>query len=298
MRERTGGRAAAVGSTPNVLPVLAAGDVYLDSRPQGGQATVAEAAASGLPALTYAASAVESEVICPDPLYGATVVEGVEPYRDALRALLANADHRRSMGDAARAAVARADAGWGDAVGDAYALAARLGPMSVDQLGPPPERPHVRDALVKHSVVIARQLAPEAIDRITEVVELSARSPAVRRLFSWGNGDTGYPKQRLRYGSAFAAPDADPAVLRALIDEFRRLARAGVAQTFVLAMRPDDVDSAVPTLEAAIGSGDDIDVDLRIVEDPQAARPPGALEVVTEMPPGADPAMTLVMAQP
>jgi glycosyltransferase involved in cell wall biosynthesis len=287
-RAGTGGRVAALGELPDVGPILLAADIYLDSRPLGGQAASAEGAAAGLPALTYAATTIESQVTCPDPIYGAIVLDDVDEYRGLLRSLIADPERRRAVGEAARVAVAEADAGWGDVVEEVYTLAAELGPMSVAQLEPLAAVAGPREAVVNAFVTLNRGLAPDAVDRIAAIVELAGRSAAVRRLFSWTSAGPGYPQQRLRYAAAFAAPAADPEALTAVIEEFRSLARASVAQTYVLALRPEDADAAVPVLEAAIAAGEDIDVDLQLVEDPQLARPEGALLVAADVAPGPE----------
>jgi hypothetical protein len=233
--------------------------------------------------VTYATSAVEARLYCPDPLYGATVAEGVDEYRALLRELIRDATRRAEVGQAARATVAKADAGWSEAVEDAYALAERLGPMDAGQLAPLPHDGSALDAMIHAGTVLNRGLPPKAADRIADIVELSARSPAVRRLYWWSSSGPGYPQQRGRYVAAFAAPSADPDILTGVIDEFRRLARAGVAASYVLALRPDDAETAVPVLEAALATGEDVDVDLVIDENPESVRPRESLLVA---PPG------------
>jgi hypothetical protein len=287
LRERTGGRVAAVGPQPDTLPFLAAGDVYLDSRPQAGQSATAEAAACGLPALSYGGNALEAEHICPDPLYGATVLVGVEAYREALRALLGDPERRHNAGEAARAAAARADAGWADAVEEAYELAEQLGPMSAAALDPLPERPGPRDAFIAYSIRFSRDLPPAGVDRIADIVELSARSPAVRGLFWWPNGGLGYPQPRRTYAVGFAAPGGGADALGAVLDEFAKLARAGAIERFVIAMSQEDADAAGPAIRSAMAAGG-FGVDLQIVDDPQSARPEGSL-LVAHVPRGADP---------
>jgi hypothetical protein len=283
-RLRTEGRVIALGELADVSPVLLAGDVYLDSRPQGGQSSAAEAAAVGLPAVSYAASAMEAALVCPDPLYGATVLHSLADYQRELRRLIADAAARRAAGEEARRVVAAADAGWDAAVADAYALAQRLGPLSAAGLTPLADEARPREAVVYRALMLHRNLTQQRLGWLDAVVELGARSPAVRRLFRWVTPGEGFPEQHSRYGAVFAAPPAEPSVLTAVIDEFRRLARIPVAARYVMALRPEDADAAVPVLEAALAAGEDVDVDLELAPDPAAVRPPGSLEIVTELP--------------
>jgi len=80
---------------------------------------------------------------------------------------------------------------------------------------------------------------------------------------------------------AFAAPPADPAPLTALIEEFRRLASVGVAERFLIALRPQDSGVAIPALEAALAAGSDVDIDVIVDAEPDRVwRPAGSLEMV------------------
>jgi hypothetical protein len=272
-RARTGGRVAAVGSlTDGVGALLAAADVYLESAPCGGPASAGEAASHGLPVLSHAATPLEGELWLTHPMYGATCTHGSAEYREMLARLIAEPALREEMGARARTTAAAADAAWEPKLEEVYALARRLGPVSVDEFGPLPTEPAAIDALVELQHADAKVDIPrERIDRALAALELTTRNPALRA------GP---------YPSAFAAPGADPAVLAALVAEFRRLSLAGLAARFVIALHEGDVAAAVPVLEEAIAAGPDVDVDLIVADAPLAQRPAGALEVVAGGEPG------------
>jgi hypothetical protein len=286
LNARTGGRVRALGEVPSGVGALhAAGDVYVESRPLGGPAASAEAAAHGLPVIGGANSPLARELFVTDPMYGALATTDTDAYRALLTHLIADPELRAQLGDAARAAVCAADADWEPSVERAYALAAELGPIQRSELGPLPD-PGEIDNLLDAASPASRRLHIDLLERTVWAYELVGRSPAVRALF--GRLNPPEPRQERRYDVLFAAPGADPEDLRTVVSEFRTLQTIGAAPRCVIALRPQDADVAVPVLEAAIAQGPDIDIDLVLDANPADTRPPGALEVVIDAADGGD----------
>jgi glycosyltransferase involved in cell wall biosynthesis len=280
LNARTGGRVRALGEVPSGVGALhAAGDIYVESRPLGGPAAAAEAAAHGLPVIGGANSPLTRELFVTDPMYGALASTDADEYRALVTSLIADPERRAHVGDAARAAVSAADADWEPSVERAYALAAELGPIQRSELGPLPE-PGEIDGLLDGAGPAGRRLHIDLLERTVWAYELVGRSPAVRALF--GRLNPPEPRQERRYDVMFAAPGADAEDLRTVVSEFRTLREVGAAPRCVIALRPEDANVAVPVLEAAIAQGRDIDIDLVLDANPAAARPLGALDVVVD----------------
>jgi hypothetical protein len=285
-RERTAGRVAALGPLPEGVAVLhAAGDIYLESLPTSGPSASGEAAASGLPVISCAATPLERELMMTDAAYGVVCAEGPAAYRELLSCLVADPALRAEFGDAARQAITAADDAWEPAVERAYELARALGPIDDAELGPLPE-PGDADVLTDFSIASRRQPL-EYFERMASLFELIERSPAVSRLF-WTLEPTSVV-QIARYEMAFAAPPADPDALRAVVAEFRLLRDMHVAERFAIALEPDTAADAVPVLEAALGEGSDVDIDVVLDPEPARLRPAGSLEVVLADDGSADP---------
>jgi GT2 family glycosyltransferase len=282
LRERTGGRVAALGPVAGIGPIFTTADVYLESWPFGGQSATAEASAHRLPVLSYAPNEVEAALLCSHPMYGANLAGSPEEYRGTLHELLVDPERRAALAARSRAAVAASDGAWEESVGRAYELAGELGPVARDELTPPstanPEL-HTISHVVQETIA-AHHPGLDG-ERAIASLELAARSPAVRDLFSDAFTDRFcMPELRRRYVKAFAAPPPTPEALRAVIAEFRSLARIGATEGHVLALHPDDADAAVPVLEAAIAEGADVDVELMLHDNPRGLRPEWSLEVI------------------
>jgi hypothetical protein len=277
LRERTGGRVAALGSVSEGIGALhAAGDIYLESLPTGGPSASAEAAASGLPVLSGASTPLERELFVTDPAYGVVCAQGPDAYRALLTQLIGDPGLRAEMGDAARSAITAADEAWEPAVDRAYELARTLGPIREAELAPLPE-PEDVDVLTDFGIG-PRRAPARYLENVVSLFELAGRSPAVSRLF-WALEPTAV-EQVGRYPVAFAAPPPDPDALRAIVAEFRLLRDAGVAARFLIALEPDASAEAIPVLEAALADGSDVDIDVILEPEPSRQRPAGSLEVV------------------
>jgi hypothetical protein len=279
LRERTGGRVLAIGPVAGIGPLFDAADVYLESWPFGGQSATAEAAAAGLPVLSYAPNDIEASLLATHPMYGPNLTQTPDEYRAAFEALLSDPARRADWSTRSRTAVVRSDAGWEGGVEEAYRMAAALGPVDREQLIEPAREPgavHVLADVVQEGIA-AHHPDVEPARAITSF-ELAERSE-LRGIFGTLHGPHAMPAVARRYEVAFAAPTAEPDALRATIDEFRRLALVGAADRYVLALRDDDSDAAVPVLEAALADGPDVDVELVLGDDPASLRPAWALEV-------------------
>jgi hypothetical protein len=284
-RARHGGRVAALGPLPSLAPLFAAADIYLESRPFGGPGVSSEAAAHGLPVLTHAASELEAGLFCTDARYGATAVIGAGDYRRELGRLVTDAGRRAEVGDAARAAIAATDGAWEASVAELYRRAAELPPASVAGLAPPAAEPGDRDLLIDQNLRVTHpQVDTQRMATLAANVALAGRSPAVRDLFGELTSLAAAPERR--FPLAVAVPGTDPDALRAVIAEFLTLAGAGVADQFVIGLRPDQTDAAIPVLEAALGDAT-LPIDVLVDAEPEALIQPDCLEVVVGDAPGS-----------
>jgi hypothetical protein len=276
-RERTGGRVIALGPRIGVGTIYTAADVYLESRPAGGAGASSEAAGHGLPVLTHAASTVEAELSNFEARYGAISTEGADDYRATLRRLIADPELRASAGARSREAIAAADADWQAAIEDAYRLAATLGPASADELGSLPA-PDAYDEFIE-TASSHRQTVPSSLAlQLSARLEVAHRNDVVRSLFGTPLNVSAGPSSVI--AAIFCAPSSEPEELRAAIAEFRLMAIAGVAARFVLAMTPEDAETAVPVLEEALAAVPGLEVDLMLDLAPRTMRPAGAMELV------------------
>jgi hypothetical protein len=280
LRERTGGRVHAIGPVAGIRTLFDAADVYLESWPFGGQSATAEAAAAGLPALSYAPNDTEASVLCTHPMYGANLTRTPEEYATTFEDLLSDPARRAELAARSRAAVAESDAGWEAGVEEAYARAARLGPVTRAELIEPSEDGgpvHVLADVIQEEIAARHpHVEPE---RAIAAFELAAERSELRAVFGTLHGPHAVPVADRSHEAAFAAPGPDPHSLRTAVAEFRRLALVGAADRYVLALREDDAEAAVPILEAALAEGPDVDVDLVLGDDPAALRPEWALDV-------------------
>jgi glycosyltransferase involved in cell wall biosynthesis len=280
LRERTGGRLLAIGPMAGIATLFDAADLYVESWPFGGQGATAEAAAAGLPVLSYGPSEVEASLLCTHPMYGANLSVTPEEYRRTFGELLSDPARRTELAARSHAAVTESDAAWEAGTEETYRLAAELGPVAPDELLEPaggPDPIHVLADVVQEE--IAARHADVEPERAIASFELAARDSRIRNIFGSLHGPHAMPAVSRRYEVAFAAPPPDPGSLREAVDEFRRLALIGAADRYVLALRPDDAGEAVPVLEAALADGSDVDVDLMLDDDPASLRPDWALDV-------------------
>jgi hypothetical protein len=205
--------------------------------------------------------------------------EDVSDYGRLAGELIGDPVARARWGDAARESVAEShDEGlWVATVEDVYRRAAAVGPVEAAELEEPCEELTPYDTIVHRIHACTGKQIPLA-DASTEAgrLELASRSRAARLAF----GMLG--EQRLRYPLALAAPPADADVVSALVDEFRRLAGAGLVERFTMVVQPALVDEVVPLIEAALAAGPDVDIDLVAIDDLFDANEPGTLLITAE----------------
>jgi hypothetical protein len=280
----TGGRVVAMGPKTGMGPVLAASDIYLESRPFGGTSAAAEAASHGLPVITCAATELEAQLLTTPAQYGATTV-GTDEHRETVGRLIEDAQARSEAGDRARAAVAAADAGWEPGVEQVYRSALASEPASAAELDGVVDAPQPVDVLVDFIDEIHTERRPlELIERVAASMELAGRSPILRRNMLPGLNIGHRPVRQIP--AAFAAPPAEAEALRAVVADMRDLLAVGFVGSCVMALRPEDADAAVPVLEAALEDGGEFPLDLVLDANPARVRPAGALLLVQ---PGENP---------
>ena len=282
-REATGGRVRALGRKADLAPYYAAADAYLESYPFSSLTAVSEAAAHGTPVLALAPDPDEAEIFGSRHTDGWQRARTPEDYAQRLIALLTDPAARERWGTAARDVVATARDGehYRTRVDDLYARARSLGPLAPSDLAAPVEGPARHDAAVLRLHASSGTSIPrEVVSRLTAQLTAAARRDDVRALFGSLAGPGGTPEQRARYDRAFAFLPADAATIGAAVDELRTLASAGVVGQCLLGVAPEDVEAAIPLIEAALANGEDVDVELVACTDPAAyAATPGTLAI-------------------
>lgn len=269
---RTGGRVTALGVVESA-GLVAAADVVLESYPCSGGTFSLEAAAAGLPLLGFAPDPDEAAMLstqtmaCDGWPYPATPAR----YRRALELLVTDGAVRAAAGQRAHEATRIShDAGaWRAACSELYARAAQLGPLDPEDLGTP-TRVAGRDSEVTHALHVSggKLIDPAKAATVTARVRLIAADPSLAALFVHVTG--GFPVPPRRYGQAVAAPAPQPVALREAVARLRDAAIGGLAERSVLVLAPEEVETAVPVIEAALGHGDDFELQLTPAADPCA----------------------------
>jgi hypothetical protein len=276
LRARLAGRVHAAGVVPHgVGALLTAADIFLDSRPLGGMAAPAEAAAHGLPVLSGQATELETSFLAVDPAYGANCIVGNDAYRELLERLIEQPGLRAELGERGREQVARADAAWEGDVDRTFALARELGPIRDAEFEELPA-PGDRDVLIDWATSF-RGRSLEALESGVWLRELIAGNPSLRPLY--GPLEHTTFRQIARYPAAFAAPSADVKALREAVSQLRALSQLGLAERFMIALTPGDADQAIPALEAALAEGADFELELTLDPEPRRVQPANALVI-------------------
>ena len=278
---RSGQRIAALGPVPNLAPYFAAADIYLESRPFGGPGASSEAAAHGLPVLTHGFTALEASLFTTDARYGATLVIGPRDYRAALTGLIADPERRAQQGAQARETIAATDDEWAAGVDHVTQRALRSQPVMLDELRPIEGADGPRDVLIDVHIRLMQGIDATRMLPVADRVAVLARSPAVRA--AYGDITTIITGPQRRYRAAVALGTGDPADLRPIVAELRRLHALSVVDRLAIGLPPDQADGAVPVLEAEL-EDDSITVDVFIDTGYERLVGPDCLEVVA---PGA-----------
>ena len=131
-QERHPGRLHAIGLRKNVGDFLEAADLYLDSYPFSSNTSVIEAAAHGVPVLSFSPDPERQGILLThDPAIEDLIVRGEDPSSLAARAaaLLADEPRRAALGHALaeRIAAVHDGPGWLASVDTAYSRARELG---------------------------------------------------------------------------------------------------------------------------------------------------------------------------
>ncbi len=203
LTDRTGGRVACLGPlSQGVGAIYGAADIYLDPFPLSGTGSAGEAASHALPVIGMAANDDEARIYGTDPEYGAVYPIGAEAYRELLASLIVDEDLRRAYGEAARARIAAADAGWGAAMEKAYSTARALGPVALSELQPVPATDDM-DVYIDLQLRLNRTPAADWLDHLVALLAWPDHRASARRLLA--------PSQRLAFRQLgrFAARLAD-----------------------------------------------------------------------------------------
>jgi len=279
---RTGGRVRALGFAAPLDPVYAAADVYLESYPCSGATCLRDAAAAGLPVLSYAPDPVEAEVLgtAPSPAFrrAGTAAE----YATALEKLLRSPAERAEWGARARAHVEEEAATWGERLEAVYAAARAAAPVGeVPGLRPDePAEPTPRDLEVLRLHSRADTLYdPAHAERLTAQIALAARSPAVRARFGRLLGPGGRPELRQPARLAVAAPPLAAEALAALVEELEAMVAAGLVEGGAVAVAPSGVDAAAAALGPLADARPGLALDLVVTDSPTALLGPDRIVV-------------------
>jgi hypothetical protein len=91
---------------------------------------------------------------------------------------------------------------------------------------------------------------PSRFSGLADRVALLARSPGIRTAF--GDITTIAAGVKRPYRAAVALGNGDPAAWSSVVAEFRRLQQLGVAQQFVIGLRPQQAEAAIAVLESEL----------------------------------------------
>jgi hypothetical protein len=253
------------GPAADIAPHLAAADLLLDSWPVTGGMTVLDAAMAGVPVLalddgTGGMGPLRAAEPALEPgLVRAAHASGLA---HAGASLLGAPDELAQRGRALRAAVDRSHgAGWGDHV-EAIAEAALSLRGTAEVPADVPDTPgdwdcvfHLVRSEAGHLPSVATCVAAGVPDlpaaaRPTTVGELEAVVASVLA--------AGRPTAR----RALAAPAIDAAGIGQVVAQARTLVASGEIRSCTVVLPPERLDEGVALLEAALATGDDIDIDV------------------------------------
>ena len=286
-RRRSGGRVRAMGTRSEIGGFYAAADLYLESYPFSSATAVREAAAHGVPVVTFAPDPAEADIFGSDASLASVWqrAETLEEYAAIAGELITDPAARARWGEAARRSVDESvdERQWGDLLDGVYSRAFAVGPVRVEELDEPGTELDDYDKFVHRLHACSdKQIDIGQADAATRILELASRSPAVRLTFASLAGHAGVPERKLQYPVALAAPVADERVVDTTVEEFRKLAVSGIAASYRMVVQPGELEDVVPLIEAALAAGPDMDIDLAAHDDPRTAIDPGTLVVTLE----------------
>ena len=282
LMERFPGRVLPVGRHSDLAPFLDAADLYLDSYPFSSNTSVIEAAAHGLPIISFSPDPAHQGILLTnDPAIEHRIVREADPaaLAEAVAALAGDPQRRAALGAEVRDLTLTVHDGpaWVACIEEAYRIARELGPTP----GAAPVSAPVEDFEAIHHVLfedtgVASGLGP-AVAAQADVLPppLRPRDAAGAEALAarlTAPAETG----RVAIGRADAA-DADVA---GLVERLRTTVREGVAARAVVVAAPETVGGLVPALESALAAGEDFDLDLVTGGALGDVAPDGALWVV------------------
>lgn len=284
LAERFHGRIRLLGRVVDVTDLRHAADIYLDSWPCSGSTAAIEAALDETPVLALDDDPGISHMASVAAEDGWWPVAGaVDAYQQTLRAWITDPQARRTVGGAGRAAVLAAhdQDRWRAAIGEAERRARDLGPVRPDELGEPTHSAVGHDVTLLRFNAAGAQLAPDVVRRNEARLRALLLAPTTRQLFGPPIvGWCGHVELAGAAHHAMAAPPVTAEGARAAVSALREIALGGLAAQIWVAIPPGAGEQALPLLEAALATGEDVDLEVTMLADPMAhARQIGALPV-------------------
>jgi glycosyltransferase involved in cell wall biosynthesis len=264
------GRIALPGVVADLLPLLAAADVYLDTWPASGGTTIVDVAAAGLPVVSYDDGSDDLGMVrVVAPLGdGAVSVDTPQGVAAAVAELLHDDARRAAMSAALRSAVERDHgSGWNDhlerlvAAAVTHAGAAEpVAPQRADaadwqcmmELMYAPTRPSLAQVIMMN----AATLPP--VERPADALGYQALADLVLERHGRAGEDAADPPR------ALAQPAVTAAAIDATVARFRELVASGAVRgcVVVLGDGANDLDEGLRLLQAALDAGGDLEIDV------------------------------------
>ena len=253
------------GQVADIGPLLAAADVYLDTWPISGGATILDVAAAELPTVSLTASVAGFGMLCAvDELgAGAIVTDSPAATGRAVAELMADPERRARMGRTARDLVdAEHGSGWGERLEALVATAvAHRGVARVLEVPADP-------TLEPWELTVEVQMSSCAEPTVEEIAQVetmelpSIRLPADPVAWAQVFAALTAPGAPARAPRALARMVLDAAAAGALVDRLRALTAAGEVAGCAIVVREEELPAGFALLQAALDAGEDVDIDI------------------------------------
>lgn len=266
LARRTGGRVRAVGLQRDLTVFHHAADVYLDSYPFGSNTAMLEAAGHGVPVASFSPDPDAHGLLMSNFLgmEDSVVLERTPAdYAARVTELLADPALRAELGDGCRDGMERAHSGaaWDEALVEVYARAAELGPAALQ----PPRRDAdvVEDFEAVHTLLFAAQQGPVPLGVVASRRARVLPAEHLRDIVL-------PPAAPAAAWHAVAFPGMSDDQLTASVERLAELSAAHALNAAAIALPPDAVEDAVPTLEAVLADHPELTMDLLPTADPES----------------------------
>jgi hypothetical protein len=257
------------GPIPELRPLFAAADVYLDSWPISGGTTVLDVASARLPIVSLAASVPDFGMLCSvEDLGDATVVaDSVSGVGDAVAALIADPVRSMQLGDLLADRVNRDHGdGWTAHLETLVARATELAGAATVLDPPQTAPPGIWEAVIDLQMGTCETREPvdaaHATARALRATTLPSDAVEFAFAFNRLTTPTGAPDRR----RAVAAPPVAETAVMALVDRLRTLRADDAVTDCVVAIPEAQLDRALTLLQAALDAGTDVDVDVVVAD--------------------------------